>query len=695
MKFKLLSIALLITFIVTSLGVSPVISASPSQEEINTAEYVEGELIIGFASPKIGEVGASQEIGFQTALGRLGGTVAEEAEDNSFVLARFASDQEAEQAMSELVSSANVAFVERNAIYRAPTAEESLLQERNGLESGPSTEYNPDDPQRFSQWHLNQILYYPAPTPSGTHPCIVLIDSGVNYNHPDLIGKILKGRDVIQSDNLPMDAFGQGTAAAGAIAANTNNTSGISGVSPSTKILAIRVLNGNGVGTASQLATGITWANNNATAAKCGGQAPKIYVINAVGPGSTAVSNAITVAKNKGRLVIGAAGDSNTTAKKYPAAYNGVYAVAGTEQNDRRTHSSNYDTAAAPWIDIAAPGYNIYSSKLDGTYDYYTYMVGQKSVTSSTAMSAAILGAAASRVWAKFPTKTAAQVMNQIIATADTAQGFGRTMKRLDLWGALGNNTKLVLQGQIIDAAAKYTNKAIAGAAVTVKQGGTTICNTTTSKSGYYTCQLPGKNTYTVTASKAGYITGSGSFSVTVRNYTANIYLSPVTGTAASNDWSVVLSWNGWQPYEYGKELDLFVVKDSSTPQCSSPVEGTDPSAVGKVITGYDSYETSQVENIQVYKTYGDTVQIWVSLWDQSPWKTSSFITNSSAVVSIYKNNVRVARVAIPKSPTTSRSDIWYVGNINLNTSAWQLINQIYPDNSSVVPSCLYTFVDP
>lgn len=682
-----LILLLALVLIASLLGTLPVYSASIHNDDGETEPmYVEGELIIGFTHPENDEAYAAQQENFQMELAHLGGEISEKADDSSFVVAHFGSDEQTEQALAKLASLPNIAYVERNAIYRAATPPAGLLQDREEQQAAPEP-YLPNDPDQNAQWYLNQILYYRAPAPSRTHPCIVLIDSGVDYNHPDLAGKIYKGPDLIRGDYDPLDKFGQGTAAASVISAKTNNGNGISGISPLTNILAVRVLDDEGIGTTAKLVAGINWANNHATAAKCGGQSPKIYVINVVGPRSNAMLTAITTAKNKGRLVIAPVGDRNSWEMQYPAAFSSVYAVAGTEQNDNRTYSSNYDSQSTPWIDIAAPGYNIYTAKLNGAYGFRT----------STAMSAAMIGATASRIWARYPNKTVENLMNQIKNTAEVTKGFGRNIKRLDLWGALENNARMILQGQVQDASSA-TNRAISGAKVTIKLGSTTVCSVLTNKAGYYNCLLPSKNTYSVVASKTGYVTNSSKVIVSERIYDADIALSPITGTSISRDWSVVLTWkDGWQPYEIGHELDLFAVKLLGVYECSSPVRGVHPNAIGKVQVGADSYEDADVENIQIYKSYGGVIMIWVSLWDQIPWKAASFITTSDATVSVYKNNVRVARIDIPKPPITSRSDLWYVGYINLDKNSWTKRNEIHEDNSTsgVVPYCIYTFVDP
>ena len=87
-------------------------------------------------------------------------------------------------------------------------------------------------------------------TPSKT---VCLLDSGVDYKHKDLAANVIKGYNFVSDNADPMDDFGQGTHLAGIIAAVRNNGEGITGVSTG-KVLAVKVLDANGGGTAFDVA---------------------------------------------------------------------------------------------------------------------------------------------------------------------------------------------------------------------------------------------------------------------------------------------------------------------------------------------------------------------------------------------------------------------------------------------------------
>ena len=198
---------------------------------------------------------------------------------------------------------------------------------------------------------------------------IAVIDSGVAYNHPDLInnmwdgtscknenniflGNCKHGYDYDNNDNdpLPSDSS-HGTHVAGIIAATKNNGKGVIGVAPNAKIMAIKF----GFTTASEIKA-IDFAINNGA-----------KIINASFGGNSYSQleyDAINKFKNAGGLFIAAAGndnnnnDSNPT---YPCSYNldNIICVAATDQNDNLANFSNYGINS---VDVGAPGTNIYST---------------------------------------------------------------------------------------------------------------------------------------------------------------------------------------------------------------------------------------------------------------------------------------------------------------------------------------------
>ena len=638
--------------------------ASAQGEEPVDAGYMPGELIVGVITDSKDRAALKAE-SFNAEAAQIGASVADIALDESSYLIRFNSDEEAERAIGYLQQQPWVSFVERNQIA-------AIAESLPAGEEVTPLYYNPSDPNRFLEWQLNKVMYYQAPAPVSTKvPCIVVIDSGVDYTHPDLKGKVYKGKDFVSNDMYPMDLHGRGTHMAGIAAAKTNNAVGIAGISPLSKILAIRVANANGAGTAWKVSQGIQWANN-AGASKCGGQVPKIYVLGlSFSNRSTAITNQVNIAANKGRLVIAAAGNNNSSAKTWPGAEPKAFGVAATEENDRRTWFSNFDTTAAPWVDIAAPGYSIYSTLNAGKYD----------LMDGTAMSAAVVAGTAARVWSKYPNLTLAQLRSKLQNTGDPAQGFPRVIKRVNLYRALGG-AKITLQGRIFNGP---NSEPLSGANVVVKNAATgqVVCSITTKANGYYSCLVPKSTKFKVSASKTGYRYQAKTIYLGTSSK-LNINLALASNAAGS--WEVVIQWQGWQPYQSpGREMDLWLV-EPTTSTCYSAWLGNNYNL--NVLTGTDSFKYGQTEGIIVNEAEGGLMDVWVSIWDGSPSPWGDLrITGSGLEAVIYHNNAWVGRLFVPTTPTTLTSDNWYLGRIDLDNGTWTKVNQIKTD--AQVPTCM------
>lgn len=184
---------------------------------------------------------------------------------------------------------------------------------------------------------------------------VAVLDTGIDQDHEDLKNKIIAQRNFSSSRTLD-DKYGHGTHVAGIIAAIGNNGVGVAGIAPNADLLNGKVLGDNGSGTCSGVANGISWAADQINS----GPNPRVGVISlSLGGGAcTAEANAVAYASSKNSLVVAAAGNSSTTSQSYPAAYEPALAVAATDNSDLLSSFSNYGT----WVDIAAPGENIYST---------------------------------------------------------------------------------------------------------------------------------------------------------------------------------------------------------------------------------------------------------------------------------------------------------------------------------------------
>ena len=236
----------------------------------------------------------------------------------------------------------------------------------------------PDDPFYKHQWHypaINLELAWNSATGTNaiTGPAIVaVIDTGIKQAHPEFAGQLVPGFDFISGSTNAGDGDGidpnpedvgdgarlgessfHGTHVAGTVAAATNNGTGVAGIAFQGKIMPLRVL-GKGGGTDADILQAILFAARLSNSSRTL-PAKKADVINMSlgGPNfSNTVQTAIDNARAAGVIVVAAAGNENTNAPSYPAAYDGVISVSAVGLDLKRAPYSNFGTT----IDIAAPG---------------------------------------------------------------------------------------------------------------------------------------------------------------------------------------------------------------------------------------------------------------------------------------------------------------------------------------------------
>lgn len=238
----------------------------------------------------------------------------------------------------------------------------------------PDTE--PNDSFYNLQWHYPQIQLPAAwDLTTGSNAVIVaVLDSG-STPHPDLVAREIAGKDMISSpanagdgDGIDDDPFDvgdsngvapssfHGSHVAGTIGADTNNGSGVAGVTWAGRIMHVRVL-GIGGGSGFDTLNGILYA---AGLANSSGSVPaqRADIMNmSLGGGgfSQGTQDACSAAKAAGVVVIAAAGNENSGTPSFPAAYADVISVAAVDLQSNRAPYSNFH----PSVDIAAPGGNV------------------------------------------------------------------------------------------------------------------------------------------------------------------------------------------------------------------------------------------------------------------------------------------------------------------------------------------------
>ncbi|MDP9387827.1 MAG: S8 family serine peptidase, partial [Actinomycetota bacterium] len=311
---------------------------------------------------------------------------------------------EGSDALRRLRSDRRVAWVEREVRYRASVA--------------------PDDPcyagcgnPSVRQWNLTRVRAGEAwdVTRGRADVLVAVLDTGVDAGHPDLAGKVTQG-GVYSVSPTANDLDGHGTHVAGIIAAATNNSRGVAGMGWDTKVLSIKVLDDEGWGSSSGIAKGIH------EAVRAGAD---VINLSLGGDYSNLVAEAVASARSAGALVVAAAGNDGSEVKQYPAALDGVLAVAASDADDKLASFSN---RGAAWVDIAAPGTSIVSTVPGG----YALMSG-------TSMASPMVAGAAALTFASSPGITADQVAARLTASSAPISGTGTLVQhgRLDAAGAV------------------------------------------------------------------------------------------------------------------------------------------------------------------------------------------------------------------------------------------------------------------
>jgi len=208
---------------------------------------------------------------------------------------------------------------------------------------------------------------------------VAVIDTGIDYNHPDIAQNIwtnpdeipgngidddgngyvddVYGWDFASFDNSPIDDNGHGTHVAGTVGAVGNNGIGIVGVNWNVKIMAVKFLNDSGSGSLDASVSSLIYAADNGA---------RVFN-NSWGASGTfqAISDAVNYATAKRIVVVAAAGNSNADASGFsPANEPNVITVSSSDHNDQKSDFSNFGSK----IDVAAPGGD--SSNSSPKHDY-------------------------------------------------------------------------------------------------------------------------------------------------------------------------------------------------------------------------------------------------------------------------------------------------------------------------------------
>lgn len=210
------------------------------------------------------------------------------------------------------------------------------------------------DPNKKDMYHLNLLQIDNALALAGNHEVkVAVIDSGVDFRHPDLQAQVLPPYNAVTPANsITFDAHG--THVAGIIGATKDNGVGGHGVFPNAKILPIDVFNGKQTTNDFVIAQGILYAIE---------QKADIINMSLGGYGeSPLMEAAVKKALDNGITIVAAAGNESTDYYSFPASFEGVISVGSTNERNQLSSFSNY----GPSVDLVAPGEDIFSTVYDG-----------------------------------------------------------------------------------------------------------------------------------------------------------------------------------------------------------------------------------------------------------------------------------------------------------------------------------------
>ncbi|RQW02931.1 MAG: hypothetical protein EH225_07775 [Calditrichaeota bacterium] len=300
----------------------------------------------------------------------------------------------------------------------------------------------PNDSLFASQWYLNTISM-PAAwdlTPGQSDIIVGVIDTGIDYLHEDLASQIWinapedlnqngildpsdlnnvdddgngyvddvigwdftdapafpDGGDYLHPDNDPMDEYpgGHGTPVAGIIAAATNNLSGMAGIAPNIRIMALRAGTASGYLEEDDVAEAILYAVDNGCQIINMSFGDLVY--------SHLIKEAVEYGSRKGVIFVASSGNSASHILQYPASYDETLSIGATDRNNNLAGFSNFGSK----IDLVAPGAEILSSGPADSYGQYN----------GTSFSAPMVSGVLALLWSADPLLADAEIKSRLLS---------------------------------------------------------------------------------------------------------------------------------------------------------------------------------------------------------------------------------------------------------------------------------------
>lgn len=424
----------------------------------------------------------------------------------------------------------------------------------------------PNDPNFANLWGMNQASDYDINAPeawdvfTGEQEFVIAdIDTGIDYNHPDLVDNIwtnpgeipangidddgngfiddVHGYDFINGDSDPYDDHSHGTHTGGTIGARGNNGIGVAGVNWNCRILAVKVFDNTGNGPDADIAAGMDYVrqmgikiSNNSWGGfgqQDGSDAPALYA-------------ACQAMDSAGHLMVFAAGNSSynndtpgTTFIPASYSFDNILAVMAMDIYGNRSGFSCY---GATTVDLAAPGSYIQSTVPNSGYAYFN----------GTSMATPHVTGGASLLWAYHPGLTSQDIKTRIMANTKPLA----SMVGLCVTGGMLNLQPLIVNAspagdagldQVVEATGPLTSITLQATASDPdsdplsflwKEGATTVGTTNPA----VLSRGLGNYTFDLTVADQHLATATDSVNVTVQDTTAPAFgpMSDVNATATS-----------------------------------------------------------------------------------------------------------------------------------------------------------------
>jgi subtilisin family serine protease/uncharacterized protein YjdB len=504
-------------------------------------------------------------------------------------------------ALSSAGCRSNASFnIVTNLTHASITSNRTLDQTLSVLRANPDVVYAepnfilsinaiPDDPQFTNLYGLDNnaqttggVIDADIDAPeawdieTGANMIVAVIDSGLDYNHIDILGNVwsnsgeianngidddgngyvddVRGWDFANSDNDPMDDNNHGTHVSGTIAATGNNGVGVTGVNWSARVMPLKFITAAGTGGTADAIAAIDYAVANGA-----------RVINASWGGSffsQALFDTISAANTAGVLFVAAAGNNGTDndiTPNYPASYDipNIISVAATDNADALAAFSNFGATS---VDLGAPGVSILSTIPANGYASF----------SGTSMASPHVAGVAALALSREPTLSVAGLKSALLNNTDPVASLpGRTVTggRLNAFNTLSSIGAPVPPPPVVIT--------VSPDSATVPVGGNIQFSATGSTTAY-TWSV--NSTAASITSAGGLLTGlaSGIVTVTATDATGNadssanisiiqVQVTPASATLSTSATQQFTVAGGFPPYAWSSSNPAIASVDATT----------------------------------------------------------------------------------------------------------------------------------